>query len=323
MIFQRDNMSSKVCPACQKTFTRVRDMKRHHAEFHREKMSNISPSEPSTGLCMSTTLLHPFTMCFTGPTGCGKTHLLKQILLSGASIAPKPQRIIYLYNIWQPYYDELRARISPQPEFLKGIPDNLDEDTFLNPRVRNLLCIDDLAASCKTDTRINNLFTEGSHHRNLSVITINQNLYHSKDPTQRRNCHYLVLFNNPIDQQLNMTLGRQMYPNNSQFFVKTFLQAVEKPYGYLLIDLKPQTRQEDRLRPNGLNLNGDGVIQKRTHAARHTLWSDIDSDPEDDEPMGRPHCMPRKREKRFACEKCGAIASSVRHLINHTRLAHM
>jgi hypothetical protein len=26
-------------------------------------------------------------------------------------------------------------------------------------------------------------------------------MYFGKDPTQRRNCHYLVLFNNPIDRQ--------------------------------------------------------------------------------------------------------------------------
>ena len=59
------------------------------------------------------------------------------------------------------------------------------------------------------DPRITDLFTEGSHHRNLSVVAINQNIYHNKDSTQRRNCHYLILFNNPVNQQV-ISLGRQM-----------------------------------------------------------------------------------------------------------------
>jgi hypothetical protein len=32
------------------------------------------------------------------------------------------------------------------------------------------------------DPRINDLFTEGSHHRNLTVIALNQNLYFGKPP---------------------------------------------------------------------------------------------------------------------------------------------
>ena len=77
---------------------------------------------------------------------------------------------------------------------------DLEEDSFLNPQTRNLLILDDMKSSASKDSRINELFTEGSHHRNLSVITINQNLFYNKDPSQRRNCHYMVLFKNPIDK---------------------------------------------------------------------------------------------------------------------------
>ena len=100
------------------------------------------------------------------------------------------------------------------------------------------------------DPQINELFTEGSHHRNLSVIAINQNLYYNKDPTQRRNCHYVILFNNPIDQQQVMTLSRQMYPENPQHLMRNFREATSKPYGYLLIDLKPFTPENKRLHCN-------------------------------------------------------------------------
>lgn len=102
--------------------------------------------------------------------------------------------------------------------------------------------------SASKDSRINELFTEGSHHRNLSVIAINQNLFYNKDPTQRRNCHYLVLFKNPIDKQQVITLARQIYPDNSQHLTKHFKEATEKPFGYLLIDLKPTTPESMRMR---------------------------------------------------------------------------
>ena len=98
------------------------------------------------------------------------------------------------------------------------------------------------------DRHITDLFTEGSHHRVLSIISINQNLYASKDPTQRRNCHYLVLFNNPVDKQSIMTLARQMYPHNTSKFEKVFSKATKNPYGYLIVDLKPFTAEGDRLK---------------------------------------------------------------------------
>jgi hypothetical protein len=73
------------------------------------------------------------------------------------------------------------------------------------------------------------------------VISINQNLFGGKDPTQRRNCHYLALFNNPVDNQSVMTLARQMYPGQSDKLFKQFVKATKYPYGHLLVDLKPFT----------------------------------------------------------------------------------
>ncbi|CAC5405569.1 unnamed protein product [Mytilus coruscus] len=113
-----------------------------------------------------------------------------------------------------------------------------------------MIVLDDLKSTSARDPRIIDLFTEGSHHRNLSVVVLNQNLYFSKDPTQRRNCHYLVLFNNPVDKQQIMTLGRQMYPGKGRYFIGKFEESTSKPYGYLLLDLKPTTLESKRLLSN-------------------------------------------------------------------------
>ena len=94
---------------------------------------------------------------------------------------------------------------------------------------------------------ITGLYTEGSHHRSLSVISINQNVFGSKDPTQRRNCQYLVLFQSVVDKQAIMSLARQMYPGRSEIFMKTFTKATKQPYNPMIIDLKAFTPEHERL----------------------------------------------------------------------------
>ena len=113
-------------------------------------------------------------------------------------------------------YDEIKTIIWPNVEFVQGIPLDLEKDSYLDPTVRNMIVLDDLITTTSKDPRITDLFTEGSHHRNVSVVVLNQNMYFSKDPTQRRNCHYLFLFNNPVDKQSIMTLAKQMYPGKTQ-----------------------------------------------------------------------------------------------------------
>jgi hypothetical protein len=41
-----------------------------------------------------------------------------------------------------------------------------------------------------------------------------------------------------------------MYPGRSKFLLEAFRDATEKPYGYLLIDLKPDTDEKYRIRTN-------------------------------------------------------------------------
>ena len=143
-------------------------------------------------------LQHPFTMMASGPTSCGKTTFVKNILMQ-KKIEPWPQRIVWLYKHWQPAYDIIKYALNV--EFIQGIPLSLD----FHPNIRNICVIDDLMSEIAKDSRITQLFTEGSHHCNLSVLILNQNMYHNKDPTQRRNCQYLALWNCPSDKSQIMT----------------------------------------------------------------------------------------------------------------------
>ena len=57
----------------------------------------------------------------------------------------------------------------------------------------------------------------------------------------------MVLFNNPIDRQQVATLARRVYPSTSSVFMKRFERATSYPYGHLVIDLKSDTAEKDRL----------------------------------------------------------------------------
>ncbi|GFV68907.1 uncharacterized protein TNCV_1985711 [Trichonephila clavipes] len=62
------------------------------------------------------------------------------------------------------------------------------------------------------------------------------------------NAHYLVLFKNRRDQSQTTHLGRQLYPRKVKFFQECYADATSKPYGYLVIDLKPETDESLRVR---------------------------------------------------------------------------
>ena len=142
----------------------------------------------------------------------------------------------------------------PHIEFVKGIPTALEQDSYFDVNKRNLIVFDDQMIDASKDKRIVNLFTRGSHHRNLRVIYIVQNIFHQGKGRRRisLNSHYLVLFKNPRDKLQILTLAKQMYPGQTDLFLNQYEEVVKRSFGYLLIDLKTTTQDNCRLRTNVL-----------------------------------------------------------------------
>lgn len=67
--------------------------------------------------------------------------------------------------------------------FSRGIPVDLESDTFFAPNKKNMITLDNLLSTSAKDAWINDLFREGSHHKNLSVVVFNQDLYFGKYPS--------------------------------------------------------------------------------------------------------------------------------------------
>lgn len=237
-------------------------------------------------------------------------------------------------------YDVMKNTVTPPIEFAKGIPTDLEQDHYLDASVPNLLVMDDLMSLTSKDPRINEIFYADSHHRNTSVITINQNMYFNKDPTQRRNCHYLILFNNPVDKQSIMTLGRQMYPSNSQYFARHFEDAVSKPYGYLLVDLKATTDEHRRLRGNALTIDqssiqpirsGQEQVDTSTHSQsiRSNQEPTLASTPSQDTTQLEANNQPSEEFTTDSlikclspCQRCGIVFFTEDDLTRHQAYKH-
>lgn len=184
--------------------------------------------------------LHPFTAIVAGPTGSGKTYFVMHFLDNiKEMIAPPPQKIIWFYGQWQDGYRKLK-----NVEFIEGLPPKTTEK-YDTP---TLWVIDDQMA--EIDSSVTKLFTKGSHHLNISVMFIVQNIFsnNKEHRTISLNTHYMILFKNPRDKTQISHLSKQMFPGKNNFMLEAYKNAVSSPYGYLLIDLRQETPDHLRLR---------------------------------------------------------------------------
>ena len=189
---------------------------------------------------------HPFTCMMVGPSKSGKTTLLKRILKSYKLIIdPEINRIVYCYSVWQDEFNIIKS-IVPIIEFREGLPDIDDFDKSLN----NLLILDDLMEECSKERSLYRVFTIYSHHKNISVFFLVQNLFPKEKNfrTMSINVNYIILFNNPRDRSQFNHLARQVFPENTNFLTECFRDAVDnKPFGYLFMDFTQSTRRGLRI----------------------------------------------------------------------------
>ncbi|WAR25193.1 hypothetical protein MAR_010897 [Mya arenaria] len=112
--------------------------------------SSLPPPEGNKNVLFQ----HPFTMMISGPTACGKTTMVKELLQNhSTNIQPNVQRIVWLYKRWQPLYSIIKETVLPRVEFVQGIPTDLEDDDFFDSRINNLLILDDLFSEAGRDKR--------------------------------------------------------------------------------------------------------------------------------------------------------------------------
>lgn len=182
----------------------------------------------------------------SGPTGSGKTHAAFGLLRnfhSQTTIPAKTINVLYCYSIWQEQYANFKSD-DVFIQFYEGFCTDFEDQ---HPTV---IVIDDLMEELAKDKTLVSLFTKASHHKNISIIFLTQNLFvQSREMrTVSLNCHYIFLMKNPRDRLQIQTLARQMYPQNSNFFMRAYDEAVAKPFSYLIVDMTGSCQDKYRLR---------------------------------------------------------------------------
>ena len=184
----------------------------------------------------------PSTLLLSGPSQAGKTWFTDRLLANVDSMFEANfASITWCYGAVIP---KLKLAGHLNIHFHQGLPD-LDNFTPPSP---GLIIIDDLMS--EHGNVVADLFTKHSHHKNLTVIFIVQNLFHQGKNMRdiSLNSHYIVLFKSPRDRQQIQYFARQIMPECSKEVVRVFDEATREPHSYLLFDMTQSIPDALRIR---------------------------------------------------------------------------
>ena len=199
----------------------------------------------------------PSSILIEGPSGSGKTVFVSKLFQDPRRyFANLPVNIHYCYTVWQPLFDKLKKQT--KVTFHQGIPNVKELSKWYSSTKGGLLVLDDLMDEGSNDKRVLDLFTRDSHHRNITVLYLIQDLFppgkYAK--TISRNAHYIVAFKNPRDQTGIRNLLQQMFPLHWRQALEVYTKATARPFGYLMLDLHPASDDQYRLYTNILKDEG-------------------------------------------------------------------
>ena len=122
---------------------------------------------------------HPFTCIVLGPTGSGKTSFGLKILQNLASLCTESKfrgGIIWCYSEVTAVPREKLGKLGTSIQYQEGLPEN-----FGNAQGETSLIILDYLLNEVYSREVCDLFTKGSHHRNISVLLLTQNFLTSRN----------------------------------------------------------------------------------------------------------------------------------------------
>ncbi|CAH3024490.1 unnamed protein product, partial [Porites evermanni] len=204
---------------------------------------SLSTSSSTVGIMIR----HPSSVIIAGPSGSGNTELVEQWLRDQNLFQVKPRKIVYAYDRWQPRFDRMQKKEGIQ--FYRGVPDPRQLTQWFGRTRGGVLVLDDLMEEGGQDKRVLDLFTKDSHHRNITVLYLTQDLFPPGKfaKTINRNAHYIVAFKNPRDQTGIRTVLLQAFPDRWRQVLRLFKRLTSHPFGYLMLDVHPASDDRYRL----------------------------------------------------------------------------
>lgn len=196
-------------------------------------------------------LVHPFSMIIAGPSGCGKTtftcNLIKNLEIIDANI----EKVIWCNSEIGalPSKDVFSRKITIN--YISKLPEKFENEE--NDPI--LVILDDMMNDANSSVQVCELFTKGSHHRNISVVLITQNIFHQSRYCRdiSLNAKYIVIFKNPRDKAQFNHLARQIYPENVKALQNIYKEITLLGHSYLMIDLSQGINDLLRFRTNIFN----------------------------------------------------------------------
>lgn len=201
---------------------------------------------------MTVQLETPFTMIVAGPSSSGKTSWTCHLLNNLNEMLDKPvQHIVYCYSEESSIRSVqkcLNENALKKIKFVQGVPEEFEN----NNNQGMLVIIDDLMLESYSK-RVCSLFIKDSHHSNMSVILISQNIFYSSKHSRNisLNAKYLCIFKSPRDGSQFRFLAQQIYPENAACLYNVYKSITEEqPFSYLFIDLTQKAHRLLRFRTN-------------------------------------------------------------------------
>lgn len=185
-----------------------------------------------------TVFKHPTQMLIGGPTKSGKTTLLMRLLRERGQMFSHPFEKIYWFYKMENSIRQARQEF-PEINYVEGHVSNkfvegLDIDSH------KMLIMDDmqeLVANSKSLEALMNIFTRDSHHKNLTVIFLVQDLFMKNMHKVARQCENVIAMSNGSSGSNIMNMGRRQFGPGTAPFIKWALTQVrlQSTHGYLCL----------------------------------------------------------------------------------------
>lgn len=187
-----------------------------------------------------TVFSHPTQIIISGPTKAGKTTLTTQILCNREKMFPEPGlREIYWFYTMESSTERIRDQLLGV-NFIQGHP-TLHKLESMDASVPKLVVLDDMQDMTdkkSTFEELKKLFTAVSHHCNMSVIFIVQDIYVNKNMTRLANQaeNLLAMCNGASAYQLPK-LSNKLFGPGHEPFIRWAMSDVRShsSHGYLLL----------------------------------------------------------------------------------------
>jgi Cdc6-like AAA superfamily ATPase len=202
-------------------------------------------------------LQKPSRFIIYGPSGSGKSTFVKKMLFESENLFDCLFNKIIYCTATHPGYENVKGiQIDFHENITEDLLDNIDSNS------NNCIILDDIMRKVTNDILISDLFTRISHHKNITVLLLVQNLF-PKSKYMRDialNSNYIVLMRNPCDIRQIQILSNQIEGNSKNSrLVQAYKNATRDAFSYLFLDLCQNTPEEIKYRTKIFLSDGNSI----------------------------------------------------------------